>query len=51
MSFEFRMGRSTVCGIVRDVCEALWEALQPEFVRMPSSKEEWLGVSRQFEQI
>ena len=45
------MGRSTVCGIVKDACEAIWEALHPDFVRMPSNMEEWLGASRQYEQI
>jgi hypothetical protein len=40
-----------VCGIVREVCNELWEVLQPEFVKMPSNVEEWLGVSRQYEQI
>ena len=29
-----------MCGIVKDVCEAIWEALQPEFVKMPG------GVAR-----
>ena len=51
LSFEFRMGRSTVCGIVKEVCDVLWDVLQPEFVKMPSNVEEWLGVSRQYEQI
>ena len=45
------MRRSTVCGIVREVCDVLCEVLQPEFVQMPSNVEEWLGVSRQYEQI
>ena len=49
LSFNFRMGRSTVCMIVRETCKALWEILQPLYVRVPSSHQEWKGVSDQFE--
>ena len=45
------MGRSTVCGIVRETCRALWSVLQPECVKAPSKKEEWLAISRNFEQM
>ena len=50
LSFEFRMGKSTVYNIVRDVCEAIWTTLQPEFGQMPSSEEEWVGVSKEYEE-
>ena len=49
MSFEFRMGKSTICGIVREVSEAIWTALSEEFVKLPSTEEEWLAVSREYE--
>ena len=45
------MGKSTVCGIVTEVCEAIWKALKPEFGRMPSSEDEWLAVSRDYEEL
>lgn len=51
MSFSFRMGRSTVCGIVKDTCEAIWSTLQPEYVKAPSPEAEWKGISKQFEQL
>lgn len=51
LSFNFRMGRSTVCGIVRETCDAIWSALQPQYVKAPSCEAEWVGVSKQFEQI
>ena len=44
------MGKSTVCMIVDEVCEAIWDALHSDLVKIPSNEEEWLGVSRQFEQ-
>ena len=51
MSFEFRMGRSTVCSVVGEVCEAIWMSLQPEYVKMPASEEEWLSVSKDYEEL
>ena len=43
------MGKSTVFIVVRDVCQAIWTALQPEFGCMPSSQSKWLGVSKEYE--
>ena len=37
--------------MVKEVCEALWDSLQPDFVKMPSTEEEWLAVSREYEQM
>ena len=45
------MGKSTVCMIVDDVCEAIWTAFHADFVKIASNEDEWLGVSRQFQQI
>ena len=45
------MGRSTVCRIVTDVCEAIYNALKPEFARIPFNEDEWLAVSREYEQL
>ena len=49
LSFEFCMGKSTICDIVREVSEAIWMALSEEFVKLPSTEEEWLAVSREYE--
>ena len=48
LSFGFRMGRSTVCGIVRETCDVLWQLLAEEYVSAPSSAAEWEGVSKEF---
>ena len=45
------MGRSTVCSILKETCEAIWTVLQPQCVRAPSTNEEWVGVSREFEKL
>ena len=51
LSFNFRIGQSTVCSILKETCEAIWTVLQPQYVRAPSCSEEWIGVSKQFEQL
>ena len=51
MSFSFRIGRSTVCNILRETCEAIWSKLQPQYVRAPTSENEWIAISTQFERI
>ncbi|CAK1591755.1 unnamed protein product [Parnassius mnemosyne] len=38
IAFSFRVGRSTVGGIVKEVCTEIWNTLQPEY--MPSPTEE-----------
>ena len=48
LSYYFKIGKSTVCGIVEEVCEAIWTALQ-DYVRPPQTPEEWLNISRDFE--
>ena len=45
------MGRSTICGIVKEVCDALWKTLQPEYVKMPSTEAEWVAISRMYEEL
>ena len=42
------MGRSTVCGIVRETCDVLWQVMAEEYVSAPSSAAEWEGVSKEF---
>ena len=35
ISFSFRLGHSTVCDIIDNTCEAIWNVLSPEFVNPP----------------
>ena len=48
LSFSFRLGRSTVCGIIRETCDVIWNVLAEEYVRAPSSIAEWEGISKEF---
>ncbi|KAL1468348.1 hypothetical protein MTO96_041533 [Rhipicephalus appendiculatus] len=49
-SFNFLSGRSTACGIVSEVCQAIWDVLGPIYVALPSTPKEWSKVARDFEE-
>ena len=51
ISFSYRAGHSTVCGIIDSVCDALWDVLSPEYLRRLPSQEEWKKVSEGFENV
>lgn len=51
ISFSYRVGHSTVSGIIDSTCQALWNVLQPQFMPRPSTSAEWKGVSQGFQQI
>ena len=51
LSFNFRLGRSTVCSIVGETCEAIWAALHHQYIKAPTTEREWIGISKQFVQI
>ncbi|XP_067949581.1 putative nuclease HARBI1 [Watersipora subatra] len=47
-SFNFRIGRSTVCKIIKEVCQAIWDGLYSKYLCTPKSKEEWATIGEQF---
>ncbi len=51
VSFSFRLGHSTVCNIIEETCQAIWEALSHEFLQPPSNTEEWKQLSDGFERL
>ena len=48
MSFCFRIGRSTVCSIVEETCQAIYDVLMKEYVTPPSCAAEWEEISKEF---
>jgi len=48
LAFSYRVGAQTIGKIVPEVCRAIWCKLAPLFLRMPSSKEDWLLVAENF---
>ena len=49
LSFSYRIGRSTVSTIIHDVCTVLWNVLKIDYLRSPSTEEEWKLISEEFE--
>ena len=50
LSFQFRISLSAVSYIVKGCCKAIVEKMASEFIKVPSSQEEWLRISQQFEE-
>ena len=48
-SFNFRVGRATVCHIIRETCCGIWNALSDTYLRGPESKEDWRKIANDFE--
>ncbi|KAE9542900.1 hypothetical protein AGLY_002811 [Aphis glycines] len=47
LQFEFLLGRSTISSIVREMCQILWETLQPQ--EMPESNpNQWTEIANKF---
>ncbi|XP_064459189.1 uncharacterized protein LOC135369602 [Ornithodoros turicata] len=49
-SFNFLIGRSTLCGIVSETCQAIWDVLFPLHVTCPATVDEWMKVVAGFEE-
>ncbi|XP_069586529.1 uncharacterized protein [Ranitomeya imitator] len=50
LHFQFRIGVSTLSGIISDTCRALWDNLRGEFLPVPTS-EIWEANAKKFEQV
>lgn len=50
LRFGFRVAHNTMSGLIVDVCQALVDVLEPEFVKLPTEAEEWQQVALAFQQ-
>ncbi|XP_052745448.1 uncharacterized protein LOC112049627 [Bicyclus anynana] len=48
LHYNFRLGKSTITGIVREVCEALWEKVTKNVMPEPS-EDIWKKIAKDFE--
>lgn len=48
LRLSFRIGQSTISGIVKDVCKAIITVLKNEYVRVPQCEEEWKNVANDY---
>ena len=51
LSWSFRLGRTTVSKVVREICEAIWKVLSPLYISWPSMEQAWKQISNDFEEI
>lgn len=49
LHFTFKVGTSTISGIINDVCLALWNVLRDDFLPLPTRKK-WEEIAKGFEQ-
>ncbi|CAN7945885.1 unnamed protein product, partial [Ixodes hexagonus] len=49
LSYNFLIGRSTAALVVRETSAAIWESLQPIYLRFPQCAEEWRRIAADME--
>ncbi|CAL1596137.1 unnamed protein product [Knipowitschia caucasica] len=50
LNFQFRVGKSTISQIVSETCEALYRVLAKDYLKTPTTEEEWLDIAQEFHQ-
>ena len=48
IAIGFRLGKATVNKIIYETCIALWEGLRKDYVKFPSTEEEWKSFAQDF---
>ena len=51
LSYNFRVGRTTISNILREVCQAIHDVLSPIYLEPPSKEEEWRSIVKGFEEM
>ena len=44
IKYHWRLGKSTVAGIVYETCAAIWTELMPQYLTLPSTPDEWQAI-------
>lgn len=50
LRLTYRIGQSTISGIIKEVCVAIFYVLREEYLKMPSCENEWKVVANDFGQ-
>lgn len=46
VALHYRLGRSTVSNIIYETCDAIWEVLQPIYLKGPGGPSDWLSIAK-----
>ena len=46
ISYNFRISKRTVHNIVKETCDAIWEALSGTYLKQPTTSEEWEEIAK-----
>ena len=46
LCWSFRVGRTTVSNILKEVCTAIYDVLSPMYLRPPSTEDEWRHIAK-----
>lgn len=50
LSYAFRIGQSTVSGIIQETCLAIWDSLHNKYLCSPT-KENFMNIANDFENM
>lgn len=48
LSYQFRVSQNLISSIIPEVCTAIYHALQPKYMVVPATQEEWKNVAQGF---
>ncbi|XP_064090654.1 uncharacterized protein LOC135204347 [Macrobrachium nipponense] len=51
LGYSYRISPNLLSSVVPEVCEALYAALQPLYMKMPTNEEEWLRIQAEFHSL
>jgi len=49
LSLQYRIGRQTISKIIPETCEAIFEVLSPIYLKRPTTQQEWMEISNEFQ--
>ncbi|XP_031356255.1 protein ALP1-like isoform X1 [Photinus pyralis] len=49
VAWKFKMGKSTVHCIIKEMCQAIFDVLHNDYLQPPRNEEEWLSIATSFE--
>ena len=51
LAMQYRVSRSSICHIIPEVCEAIWTEMKSDYMKFPTSKEEWKTIAEEFDTL